>query len=116
MSEKKSHFEVSSVGELKKRLYPHDERPSSVVLDPRGVPEQLCALIPYAERWGIGDDIARNELVLSASQAEIDELKRVVRDHDDLLDEWLAGPAATNPPFTKEYLAFTHMRMAADGV
>jgi hypothetical protein len=39
-----------------------------------------------------------------------------VIDHfDDALDDWLAGPEAALPIQSAEYLAFSNMRIAADG-
>lgn len=83
-------------------------------LDPAEVPPGLRHLIPLAERYGITDDRDRGRLVRASSPEELAELKAAVTRHDDQLDEWLAGPEADAPPFSKEYLAFSAMRMAAD--
>lgn len=54
--------------------------------------------------------------MLSASAAQVSELKRAVQDADAALDAWLAGPEAAGPDFSDEYIAFSAMRMAADSV
>lgn len=108
-------FVVLSVAEMRKKYYWPDEMPPIVSLSPNNVPEGLRCLIPLAERWGISDDILRSDARHKASSAEIEYLKAVVRRFDDELDDWLAGPEARSPNPTPEYLAFSNMRMAADG-
>lgn len=84
------------------------------MLDPRRVPEGLRTLIPLAECFGIADDVARERLVRAASAQERDALIAAVRNNEDALDSWLAGPEASRTEFSDEYIAFTAMRMAAD--
>jgi hypothetical protein len=115
MDSEKKAFEVRSVGEMRQKYYGADEVPPDIQLSPERVPERLRGLIPLAERWGISDDILRVDAVRKAPPQEITALKKIVAQYDDVLDEWLAGPEAQNTSPSKEYLAFTHMRMAADG-
>ena len=84
------------------------------VLVPSNVPANLRKLIPLTERFGVIDDLERENLVLAASDDEINQLRSEVSAHDDELDAWLAGPEADGPEFSTEYLAFSAMRMAAD--
>jgi hypothetical protein len=84
------------------------------MLDPRHVPPSLRALLPLAQRFGVADDIAREALVRAADPQVVQALVVAVRDNDDALDMWLAGPEATGPEFTEEYVAFSAMRMVAD--
>jgi hypothetical protein len=84
------------------------------VLDLCRVPRELHALASVADRFGIADDWAREDLVRSTARAELDRLVQLVREHDDALDAWLAGPEAEGPEFSDEYIAFSAMRMAAD--
>jgi hypothetical protein len=115
MSEKEKRFEVLSVGEMRKKYYRPDEQPPQIRLNPQHVPEALRVLIPLAEKWGISDDILRLDAVDRAPPAEVADLKKIIAQYDDLFDEWLAGPEARNPKPSAEYLAFSNMRMAADG-
>src|SRR5437016_612618 len=113
MAEKKDRFEVRTIGEMREKYYFPDERPPEIHLNPSEVPGPLRLLIPLAEKWGISDDILRVDAA-KKSPGEIKELQKTLAGFDDFLDEWLAGPEARNPNPSPEYLAFTHMRMAAD--
>ena len=64
---------------------------------------------------GISDDILRLDFRRRASPEEIEYLRAAISRFDDLLDDWLAGPEASDPNPTPEDLAFSNMRMAADG-
>ncbi len=111
---KEDDFELLSVEEIRKKHGLVAANRPIIYLKPDNVPEPLRHLIPYAEFWGVGDDLIRDDLVRSAPREAIDDLKRVVEQHDDLLDEWLAGPEAEGPEYSAEYTAFSAMRMAAD--
>ena len=108
-------FVLLSVAEMRKKYYWPDEKPPRVSLSPENVPEGLRCLMLLAERWGISDDTLRLDARRKASVDEIEYLKAAVRRFDDELDDWLAGPEASSPNPTSEYLAFSNMRMAADG-
>ena len=108
-------FVVMSIEEMRKKYYSPDERPVIEPLCPDNVPEGLRCLIPLAERWGINDDILRMDELNWATPAEIESLKSAVRHFSKQFNDWLAGPESDNPQPTREYLAFTTMRMAAYG-
>jgi hypothetical protein len=110
-----SRFEVASAGELREKYGLRAENRPKIVLNPTNVPEPLRLLIRLAEKFGISDDLIRADFIRKTPQGELEELSRTVREFDDLLDEWLTGPAAAGPTYSPEYLAFTCMRMAADG-
>lgn len=78
------------------------------------VPPVLHPLIPFAQTWGISDDLDRELAVERASPDQLAELKAIVGRFDDQLDAWLTGDEATEPQFSNEYIAFSAMRMAAD--
>ncbi len=98
-----------------KQLYGvfYQESPKASI-DPSQVPGSLHVLVPYAEFWGISDDWAREELIAKSPQSVQENLKAVVASFDDKLDEWLAGEEADSTSPSKEYVAFSAMRMAAD--
>jgi hypothetical protein len=108
-------FEVLSAGEMRKKYGLTAENRPTIQLNPANVPGPLRHLIPLAEQFGISDDLIREDFVEKTCPAELGELRRVVEQHADMLDEWLAGCAADGPTFSQEYIAFTCMRMAADG-
>jgi len=83
-------------------------------LDPRRVPRELHLLIPYAQVFGVSDDLVREQLVEDSPREILGQLQESVASLDDELDDWLAGPEAENPEPTAEYIAFSAMRMAAD--
>ncbi len=101
-------------GDGKKYGLTAENRPV-IKLDAASVPERLRHLIPLAERFGISDDLIRADFLEKTPAADLDELRRVVQEHDPLFDEWLAGPTADGPTWSAEYIAFSCMRMAADG-
>jgi hypothetical protein len=111
---KLGNYELLSVEEMREKYALTAENRPEIRLDPANIPPLLHRLIPYAELWGISDDLIRDDVVRRAPQEAIDELKRVIELYEDPLDEWLAGPEAQGPAFTQEYLAFSAMRMAAD--
>ena len=84
------------------------------MLDSQSVPIALRHLIPFAQKFGITDDLAREAIVSCASLAEIAALKQAVQANDALQDAWLSGPEATGPCVSNEYIAFSAMRIAAD--
>jgi hypothetical protein len=84
-------------------------------LNPVNVPAVLQPLIPLAERFGISDDLIRADVVRKTPRAEVAKMRRTVLAHDGAFDEWLAGPESKGPKFTPEYIAFSCLRMAADG-
>lgn len=98
---------------LKRRYGEFFER-RTIPLDTNKVPPAFRLLIPYAELWGIGDDIYRDELVKNAPPTAKADLLALGGEFDAPLDSWLAGPDADSRPLSEEYLAFTHMRMAFD--
>jgi len=85
-----------------------------IKLHPRRVPEPLRILIPLAEKFGISDDLIREDFFAKTPKAELRELKRTISKFENLLEEWLAGPEADNPRPSKEYVAFSAMCMGVD--
>ena len=115
MDDKEKQFEILPVAEMRQKYYWPNEQPPLLSLSSDKVPVALRCLIPLAERWGISDDTLRLDARRKASSEEIAYLKSVTTRFDDELDDWLAGPMANSQSPTKEYLAFSNMRMAADG-
>ncbi|MBP7866269.1 MAG: hypothetical protein KA419_09990, partial [Acidobacteria bacterium] len=107
-------YELLSVEQMRQKYGLVVENRQHIQLDPEKVPEGLRHLIPYAELWGVGDDIIRDDMVKRASPEIVEDLRRVIEIHEDLLDKWLAGPEAESSQPSVEYLAFSAMRMAAD--
>lgn len=82
-------------------------------LDPARVPSELRSLLPWAERWGIGDDGYREEAIESATTDDLAALARCLDDvPDETITNWLTGPDSRAKPLSAEYLAITCLTMA----
>ena len=107
------YFEVASGKVLRQKYGLTAENRPVIHLDPARVPEQLRRWIPLAERWGIGDDLIRDDCVEKATPDELRELLAWEPD-DSVLTSWLAGPDSRTTKPTEEYLAFSCLLMAYD--
>ena len=108
-------FEVGSAEELRRMYGLYAENRPVLHLHTRAVPEALRHLIPLAELYGVSDDLMRADLRRKLPAALLGQLVQQIQAVDDALDEWLAGPEAQGPTFSPEYVAFTSLRMLADG-
>lgn len=108
------HFEIASGKELREKYGLTGENRPTIHLDSSLVPAPFRQWIPLAERWGIADDLIREDCVYKAAPDELRELLAFADAYEDVLTEWLAGPAAGSPPFSDEYVAFSCLGMACD--
>ena len=108
-------FEVLPAGEMRAKHGLTAENRPTIILDAGKVPVALRHLIPLAERFGISDDLIRQDILAGTTTEELEAMRQAVRPHEDAFDAWLAGPEADGPGFSNEYIAFTCLRMAADG-
>ena len=115
MPTNEKRFEVLSVGQMRQKYYPSDEQRPEIQLDSSRVPQQLRHLVPIAEKWGISDDLLRLDAVRKANPSNYLSLSELFESTMICYNEWLAGPEADSETPSIEYLAFTHLRMAADG-
>lgn len=88
------------------------ERPK-VKLSPENVPADLVNLIPQAERWGISDDVIRDDCENLATPAEKRAFATALRGRTGAVNRWLDSFKA-HEPFTKERAAFMYMLEALD--
>ncbi len=108
-------FEIMTAAEMRAKYGLTAENRPTIRLDPANVPVALRHLIPLAEFFGISDDLIRLDVVDKTPPDEVERMRREVEPHDAAFDEWLAGPEADSRTPSPEYLAFTCLRMAADG-
>src|SRR3954468_879003 len=108
------HFEVASGRELREKYGLTAENKPVIHLDASRVPEQFRHWIPLAERWGISDDLIREDCVDRATPQQLSELLVFGDSYDAVLTEWLAGPESSAPRPTQEYVAFSCLGMAWD--
>ena len=111
---KRPKFEVLPAGVARKKYGLYAEDRAVLPLNPKNVPKSLRHLIPLAQRWGECDDIIREDINKKSSKQERKALKQAIAENIELLEQWLAGPKAAGPTFSKEYIAFSAMVMAAD--
>ncbi|HEX7336087.1 MAG TPA: hypothetical protein VF252_02670 [Gemmatimonadales bacterium] len=81
-------------------------------LDSAKVPADLRDLVPYAQRWGIGDDVARSARVRKATDAERSELRAAFGPRQARITAWLDsfGPGA----MPEEAAAFMYTQLAIE--
>lgn len=88
---------------------------NSVKLDSTKVPVALISLLPIAEKWGVGDDIEREQALSAASRQELELL---VHSIDEVRDEdlfgWLSGSESYSAKPSNEYVALTALTMSID--
>jgi hypothetical protein len=107
-------WEVLPAGEMRRKYGLYAENRPVIVLDPARVPEPLRGLIPLAEKFGIGDDLMREDFFAKTPKDELRNLVQALGKHNRELDVWLAGPESSGPDYSAEYLAFSSMRMGVD--
>lgn len=61
------YFEVASGRELRARYGLTAENRPIILLDPARVPEAFRHWIPLAEKWGVSDDLIRDDCVARAT-------------------------------------------------
>jgi hypothetical protein len=68
--------------------------------------------MPLAERWGIGDDVLRNDLVARATYGEKRELHEALAAPFEQIGRWL--DSFGEEPMSDEAAAFMYMQEALD--
>jgi hypothetical protein len=81
-------------------------------LDPAKVPADLQDLVPLAQRWGIGDDVARSERVRKATDAERAELRAAFGPRQSRITAWLDSFGQGAMP--DEAAAFMYTQLAIE--
>lgn len=108
----RSRSDIAPASELQKHFGLYAGNQPTLELDPTQVPEHLRHLVPLAERWGIGDDIIRNQVIDKSSAAEKRELHDAVYESYERITEWLASFGGR--PLSPEAEAFTCVQAALD--
>ena len=75
------HWEVLPAGEMRAKYGLTAENRPAIRLDSTKVPVALRFLIPLAERFGIGDDLIRADVVTKALPSEIEAMRQAVNAH-----------------------------------
>lgn len=98
--------------DLQKNFGLYAENRPILELDPAQVPAHLRHLVSLAEKWGVGDDIIRNDLIDKSSSAERRELHDAMYEPFERMTEWLNSFAGQ--PLSPEAEAFMYMQTALD--
>jgi hypothetical protein len=101
---------ILPASELQKEFRLYAKNRPDTRLDRARVPADLRHLIPLAEKWGVGDDIIRNDMIDEASDAEKRELHDALYEADDRVTEWLT--TFPTGEMSDEAAAFMHMQEA----
>lgn len=104
--------EVAPAGVLQEKYGLYAENRPVIKLNPDRVPVQLRDLIPLAEKWGVGDDIIRGDLIDKASDAERRELVNALKDRYEQISSWLDSVGADQ--MTDEMAAFMYLMEASE--
>jgi len=108
----RSRRDIASASAIQKHFGLYAENRPILRLDPVQVPTDLRHLVPLAEKWGLGDDIIRNDLIDKSSSAEKRELHDSVYAPFERIAEWLTSFAGR--PLSAEAEAFMYMQTALD--
>jgi hypothetical protein len=103
---------VASGRELMEAFGLTAENRPTIKLNPKNVPNELRPLIPYAEEWGIDDDLIRADVIRKAPPETLNDLVFTVAKYKESLYNWLGGPEAYLDEHTDEYNTFSAMMMA----
>jgi hypothetical protein len=76
------------------------------------VPPDLRDLVPLAQRWGIGDDVARSERVQKVTEAERSELRAAFGPRQARITAWLDSFGQGAMP--DEAAAFMYTQLAIE--
>ncbi len=105
--------EIASADAFLARLPPDAIVSARIALDATKVPAELRSLVPLAEYWGIGDDVIRDVLQESESQAQKAALAKAVNPHNAAITAWLDSLPA-GQPMSDEAAAFMYMQLGLE--
>jgi len=99
------HGQIGSAAEL--------ATPEPIHLRRDRVPPDLVDLIPLAEKWGIGDDLLREEMQARATAAEKQAMGDALKNRHARITAWLDS-LPQGQPMSDEAAAFMYMQLGAD--
>lgn len=105
------HGQIGSAAELAAQRGP--DTPEPIHLRRDQVPPDLVDLIPLAEKWGIGDDLLRDEMQEHATDAEKRAIADALKHRHARISAWLDS-LPQGQPMTDEAAAFLYMQLSVD--
>jgi len=107
------HGEILPANKMKAKYNLTAERYKPPRLDPEKVPEPLRDLLPLAAKWGIGDDVIRDDFEQKAPEGEKKELKDSLSGRTAEVTQWLDS-FEVGKPMPEEAACFMYMLEALD--
>jgi len=104
--------EILPAGEMKLKYNLTIENYKPRPLNPINVPEQLRDLVFLAQKWGIGDDIIRNDLHHKVSDEDKQTLKAALNGRIQTISQWLDSFGSGK--MTEEAASFMYMLEGLD--
>ncbi len=105
--------EILPAAEMQEKYGLYAENSEQIEIDPEQVPEHLRDLIPMAKKWGIGDDIIRDDFEEKATEAEKKEFQDILRGRTAEVTAWL--DIFKHPkPMPEEAVPFMYMLQALE--
>ncbi len=105
--------EILPAAEMQEKHGLYAENRDQIDVNPERVPAHLRDLIPMAEKWGIGDDIIRDDFEKKATQAEKKEFQDTLRGRTAEVTTWL--DSFKHPrPIPEDAVPFMNMLQALD--
>ena len=114
MKAKMRYGEILPADEMKNRYNLTIENYQPPDLDPNQVPDYLRDLLPLAKKWGIGDDIIRDDMRQKSSTAEKRELIHQLEGKTKRIKNWL--DTFDNDEFTPESSAFLYLLLCHEEI
>ena len=108
----RSRRDIAPAASLQKHFGLYAENRPIAKLDPAHVPAHLRHIVPLAEKWGIGDDIIRNDVIDKSSSVERRELHDALYEPFEDITVWLNSFAERS--LSPEAEAFMYMQSALD--
>jgi hypothetical protein len=112
MHPKMKHGEILPADVMKAKYNLTAEHYKPPRLNPERVPHHLRDLLPIAAKWGIGDDIIRDDFQQRAPESEKQELGELLSGRGQAINEWLDSFGGN--PMPPEAAAFMYMMLDLD--
>jgi hypothetical protein len=107
------HGEILPANEMQEKYGLYAENRPDIKIDPMQVPENLCDLIPMAEKWGVGDDIISSDIEEKASDTEKEAFRAKLKGRTKQVTDWLDSYGAEQP-MPEEAAHFMYMLESLD--
>lgn len=109
---KMKYGEILPAREMKAKYNLTIENYKPPQLNPERVPPHLRGLLPIAAKWGICDDIIRDDLQNKTLESERQELAEMLSGRVQAINEWL--DSFDSDPMPPEAAAFMYMMLGLD--